>query len=53
MKNVRANCEKPLTADKYEELLDDVRVVHMATSLKDFEKKLRVFKERWDQNATE
>ncbi len=52
MKNVKANCEKPLSAERYEELLEDIRKIHMSKYTTDYDKQLLTFKDKWNMPAT-
>jgi len=52
MKNVKKNCQRPLSDEKYEELLIDVKRIHMSKSASDYEAQLVLFKEKWNTKAT-
>ncbi len=52
MKNIRKECERPLSAAKYEYLLDDIRSIHMSESPRKNATQLEAFKDIWNKKST-
>jgi len=52
MKNVKANCEKPLTPGQYIKFKHDVGLLHYSVSQADFEENVGKFKDAWDNKGT-
>jgi hypothetical protein len=49
MKNIKANCQKALDDDIYEELLADFRYIHMRISVIEYDGALEKFKKKWNK----
>ena len=49
---MKKNCQKPLSDEKYEELLVNVKTIHMSKSTTDYETQLGLFKAKWNKEAT-
>lgn len=52
MKNIKANCEKPLTKDQYQKLKFDIGQIHYSVSKDDYFCKLKKFEVCCDQKGT-
>ena len=51
MKNIKSNCQRPLPPIKYDELLEDIRHIHMCKS-DEYDSCIMKFKHKWDSKST-
>jgi len=52
MKNLKSNCEKPLTKEKYAKLKFDVGFLYCSVSKADFADKVEKFSDEWNRKGT-
>ncbi len=52
MKNVKSNCEKPLSKEQYVKFRYDIGLIHYSVSKADFDEKVKNFEKEWNKKGT-